>query len=65
MINLNKLLSGTAPFGFNGDAVSNAIKNASSNAKGTSHEHESDGKIYLTNPPKYKCKVCGEYSENL
>jgi len=28
-----------------------------------SHVHESDGKCYLSNPPHYKCKLCGELYE--
>lgn len=25
------------------------------------HEHESDGMVYTSNPPQYKCKKCGEF----
>ncbi len=25
------------------------------------HEHHSDGLMYLTDPPQYKCKDCGEF----
>jgi len=25
------------------------------------HEHHTDGSCYLTSPPQYKCKLCGEF----
>lgn len=27
----------------------------------TGHTHENDGKVYLTNPPKLRCKKCLEW----
>lgn len=25
------------------------------------HQHVSDGMVYMSNPPKYRCVVCGEF----